>query len=198
MTIFSISLVLFLIMDPIGNIACFLKMVKGIEIKKQRRILFREMVIALIAMLAMNFVGEVIYQALQISDTAVHLSSGVILFLIAIQILFPGISGIRDSVLEKEPFIIPFAIPLIAGPSVLATIMLYARMESSILLMCISIFIAWCSALIILLLARPLYKTLGENGLMACEKLMGMILVLIAIQRFLDGIKQYIITFFPS
>lgn len=195
MTIFSISLVLFLIMDPIGNISSFLKMVEGIDPKKQRLILLREMMIALLVMVIFNYIGEGIYDLLQISDPAVRLSSGVILFLIAVQILFPNLTGIRENLPKEEPFIIPFAIPLIAGPSVLATIMLYAHMEQSQPVMLFSILCAWIAALIVMYISRPLYKVMGENGLMACEKLMGMVLVLIAIQRFLDGVEQYVATF---
>lgn len=195
MTIFSISLVLFLIMDPIGNISSFLKMVDGIDPKRQRMILLREMLIALLVMVIFNYIGEGIYDLLQISDPAVRLSSGVILFLIAVQILFPNLTGIRENLPKEEPFIIPFAIPLIAGPSVLATIMLYAHMEQSQPVMLISILCAWVAALLVMIVSRPLYKVMGDNGLMACEKLMGMVLVLIAIQRFLDGVEQYVATF---
>lgn len=195
MTIFSISLVLFLIMDPIGNISCFLKMVEGMDPKKQRLILLREMLIALLVMVIFNYIGEGIYDLLQISDPAVRLSSGVILFLIAVQILFPNLTGIRENLPKEEPFIIPFAIPLIAGPSVLATIMLYAHMEQSQPVMLISILCAWLAALLVLIASKPLYKVMGDNGLMACEKLMGMVLVLLAIQRFLDGVEQYVATF---
>ncbi|ADI38125.1 UPF0056 inner membrane protein yhgN [Waddlia chondrophila 2032/99] len=195
MTIFSISLVLFLIMDPIGNIASFLRMVEGIDPKKQKLILLREMLIALLAMIVFNYIGEGIYSLLQISDPAVKLSSGVILFIISVQILFPNSTGLRENLPKEEPFIIPLAIPLIAGPSLLATIMLYAHMEQSLFVMLASILCAWMAALIVMLASKPLYKALGENGLMACEKLMGMVLVLIAIQRFLDGIRQYVATF---
>ena len=195
MTIFSISLVLFLIMDPIGNIASFLKMMEGTDPKRQKKIVLREMLIALLAMVVFNYIGEGIYELLQISDPAVRLSSGVILFIISVQILFPNLIGLRENLPKEEPFIIPLAIPLIAGPSVLATIMLYAHMEQSQPVMLISILCAWIAALIVMLASRPLYKTMGENGLMACEKLMGMVLVLMAIQRFLDGVEQYVATF---
>lgn len=195
MTIFSISLVLFLIMDPIGNISSFLKMVEEIPPKKQNMILIREMLIALLVMVIFNYIGEGIYELLQISDPAVRLSSGVILFIISVQILFPNLSGLRENLPKEEPFIIPFAIPLIAGPSVLATIMLYAHMEQSQPVMLFSILCAWILALLVMIAAKPLYKIMGENGLMACEKLMGMVLVLIAIQRFLDGVEQYVATF---
>ncbi len=195
MTLFSIAIVLFLIMDPIGNISSYLKLMEGIPLPRQRIILLREMLIALLSMVLFNYLGEVIFTLLQISEPTVRLASGTILFLISLQILFPTLNAIRANLPKAEPFIIPLAIPLIAGPSVLATIMLFAHMEASQSVMLIAILIAWFAALIILLSSRFLLRILGTNGLMACERLMGMILVMIAIQRFLDGVEQFVSTF---
>lgn len=192
MTLFSIALVLFLIMDPIGNVSSYLKLVENHTIRRQRRILIREMFIALFAMIVFNYLGEVIFGLLQISEPTVRLASGLILFLIALQILFPTLNSIRNNLPKEEPFIIPLAIPLIAGPSVLATIMLFAHMEASQSVMLIAILLAWSLSFIILYFARFLSKVLGVNGLMACERLMGMVLVLLAIQRFLDGVEQFV------
>ena len=191
MSLLTISLVLFLIMDPIGNVSSFLKMVRGIDPKKQSAIVLREMLIALLVMLLFNFAGEYIFHWLQVSEATVRLSSGVILFLVSVQILFPKLNGIRESVPEEEPFIIPLAIPLITGPSLLATIMLYARIVESVPVMLFAILIAWSASVAILLSSRLLFRSLGVNGLMACEKLMGMVLVLLAVQRFLDGVSQF-------
>lgn len=195
MSLLTVSLVLFLIMDPIGNVSSFLKMVRGIDPKRQKIIVIREMLIALLFMILFNYFGEVFFDLLKLSETTVRLSSGVILFLIAVQILFSHLNSVRSRVSEGEPFIIPLAIPLIAGPSLLATIMLYAHMEESRTIMLAAILIAWLAAVIVLLSSRGLYRVLGDNGLMACEKLMGMILILLAIQRFLDGIRQFTIEF---
>lgn len=197
MTLWTIALVLFLIMDPVGNVSSFQKMVTGSTPKRQALIVIREMFIALGFMLLFNWIGEHIFTLLQISETTVRISSGLILFLVAVQILFPKQTGIRESVREGEPFVIPLATPLIAGPSLLATIMLYARMEPSVLVMLGAILIAWLCAVVILLSSRFLVRVLGINGLMACEKLMGMVLVLLAVQRFFDGISQFLVTFQP-
>jgi len=195
MTLFNITLVLFLIMDPIGNISPYLSMVKHLEPAKQKKVLIREMLIALATMLFFLFLGEWIFDLLHLSEPTVKLSSGVILFIIALQILFPHLSSLRQNLPQEEPFIIPLAIPLIAGPSLLATIMLYAHMEQTQSIMLGAVLIAWIAALIVLLSSGFLDRILGTRGLMACEKLMGMILVLLAIQRFLDGVEQLIITF---
>lgn len=192
MTLFTLSIILFLIMDPLGNISSFLTLLKDLPKQKRRKIIIREMLIALAAMLLFNFLGEYIFYVLDISETTVKLASGAILFLVAIKILFPSIDSLRANLPEGEPFITPLAIPLIAGPSLLATIMLFAHLEPSQPTMLAAIFIAWLAAVIVLLLGSRLQRILGENGLMACERLMGMVLVMLAIQRFAEGIQQFV------
>lgn len=195
MSLFTVAIVLFLIMDPIGNIGSFLKVMDGISPKRQRLVIIREMLFALAVMLTFNYIGEVIFGLLQISETAVRISSGIILFLIALQILFPSINSIRNNLPKGEPFFIPLAVPLIAGPSIAATIMLYAHLESSQAIMLEAIFCAWAGAFLVLISSELLSRVLGKNGLLALEKLMGMVLILLAIQRFLDGIRLFIETY---
>lgn len=192
MNVFTLSLMLFLIMDPIGNISSYLNLVKEIPVSRQRWIVLREMLIALAAMILFNEIGEFIFSALQISDVSVRLASGLILFLVALKILFPSIDSPRANLPKGEPFVIPLAIPLIAGPALLATIMLYARILPDQAPMLASIFIAWLAAAVVLYFASSLKKILGSNGLMACERLMGMILILLAIQRFAEGVQLFI------
>lgn len=192
MNVFTLSLMLFLIMDPIGNISSYLNLVKEIPVSRQRWIILREMLIALAAMILFNEIGEFIFNALQISDVSVRLASGLILFLVALKILFPSIDSPRANLPKGEPFVIPLAIPLIAGPALLATIMLYARILPDQSTMLAAIFIAWLAAAFVLYFASSLKKILGANGLMACERLMGMVLILLAIQRFAEGVQLFI------
>lgn len=189
MSLINLAIILFLIMDPIGNISSFLNMVQGIPPARQRVIIIREMLIALVAMVAFNYLGEFIFHILSISETTLRLTSGAILFLVAIKILFPTTDSLRANLPSGEPFVTPLAIPLIAGPSLLATVMLFAHLEPSQSVMLGSIIIAWIAALAVLFFAAPLQRILGNNGLMACERLMGLILVMLAIQRFLEGIQ---------
>ena len=191
MSLLSVALVLFLIMDPIGNISPYLSMVKDIDPKKLKWIVIREMAIALAVMLGFNYLGDHIFRFLSISETTVRLTSGVILFLIAIKILFTSTDSMRANLPKGEPFIFPLAIPLIAGPALLATIMLYAHLEPLHSVMILSILIAWFSSGLILVFARPIKRILGENGLMACERLIGMVLVIISVQRLLEGILLF-------
>jgi multiple antibiotic resistance protein len=181
-----------MIMDPLGNISSFLTLLKDLPKQKRRKIIIREMLIALAAMLLFNFLGEYIFYVLDISETTVKLASGVILFLVAIKILFPSVDSLRANLPEGEPFITPLAIPLIAGPALLATIMLFAHLEPSQITMLAAIFISWLAAVIVLMFGSRLQRLLGENGLMAAERLMGMVLVMLAIQRFAEGIQQFV------
>lgn len=191
MSLFNITLVLFLIMDPVGNLSAYQSMVKELDPKRQNWIIFREMMIALLIMIGFNYLGEYIFTVLDLSETTVRLSSGVILFLIAIKILFTSSDSLRANLPKGEPFIFPLAVPLITGPALMATIMLYAHLERYQSVMIIAILIAWLLSIIILFFARPIKRILGNSGLMACERLIGMILVLIAVQRFLEGILLF-------
>jgi multiple antibiotic resistance protein len=185
-SLFSIALIFFLIMDPVGNVSSYLSMTKDINAKRHRWVILREMLIALAFMLLFNFIGEYIFIILDISETTVRLASGVILFLIAIKILFPTTDSLRSNLPKGEPFIFPLAVPLIAGPSLLATIMLFAHLEPYSYVTIGAIILAWLGATLVLLFAPQIKRALGQNGLMACERLMGMVLVLLAVQRFLE------------
>lgn len=188
----NIFLALFLIMDPIGNISSFLAMVRELPPARQRMIILREMGIALVFMLLFNLIGEHLFFFLDLESTAVRLASGVILFLVAIKILFPGPTSLRNHLPAGEPFIIPMAIPLIAGPSLLATIMLFTHEEPSQTIMVSAIIAAWFLASVVLLLGPQLSRLLGKNGLVAAERLMAMILIMLAIQRFMEGVLEFI------
>jgi multiple antibiotic resistance protein len=191
MSLFNITVTLFLIMDPIGNLSSYLSLVAELDPKRQKWIVFREMLIALALMIFFNYLGEYIFNFLDLSETTVRLSSGVILFLIAIKILFTASDSPRANLPKGEPFIFPLAVPLIAGPALMATIMLYAHLESYQSIMIIAILIAWFLSIFIFLFARPIKHILGVNGLMACERLIGMVLVLVAVQRFLEGVLLF-------
>jgi multiple antibiotic resistance protein len=191
MSLFNITVTLILIMDPLGNLSSYLSMVKELDPKRHYWIVFREMLIAISIMLGFNYLGEHLFNFLDLSETTVRLSSGAILFLIAIKILFTSSDSPRANLPKGEPFIFPLAVPLIAGPALLATIMLYAHLEPTQSMMIVAIFIAWILSVLIFLFSDSIKRILGINGLLACERLIGMILVLVAVQRFLEGILLF-------
>ncbi len=192
MTVISASLLLFLVMDPIGNIPFFLTTLKNVEPKRQRFIIIREHLIALSILVLFLFFGQYILQILQISEPALTVAGGIILFLIALRMVFPGFKNGDETISEGEPFIVPLAIPLIAGPSAMASVMLImshdtGRWQEWLL----SLTIAWLASGTILYLASSLRRILGKRGLVAIERLMGMVLITIATQMVLSGIRKF-------
>lgn len=192
MSIFNIAFSLFILMDAIGNIPLFIALLKDIPHKRQHWIIFREMVIALVIIILFNFVGEGLLKLLHITQATVQIAGGVILFIIAIKMIFPPAKDPNlDLPKDGEPFIVPLAIPLIAGPAVLAAVMIYGHQGAPLEDIVLAIGIAWAASLCILLLAPNIRKVLGWRGIFACEKLMGLILTLIAVQMFLSGIEHH-------
>lgn len=193
MTLTSLTLIFFLIMDPFGNINSFIDQLKGKSRSEYKLVVLREMLFAGAVMLAFTLIGEWLLQFLQLGVPTVYISSGAILFLTAFQILFPNSKSLRNNLPKEPPYIIPLAIPLIAGPSLLATIMLFAH-EEEFLFVLLALCITWCLGLLILAFSHEIRSVLGENGLLATERLMGMILILLAIQRVAEGIILFIET----
>jgi len=194
MELFNLTIILLCIMDPLGNISYFLRQLENVPPERRKKLIMREMLIALALMILFNYLGELIFNILTISEPTLRLTSGVILFLVALKILFPSQDSPRANLPDGEPFITPLAVPLIAGPALLATIMLFAHLESEQTPVIGAILVSTLLATLILLSGARLQRILGENGLMAAERLMGMVLVMIAIQRFLEGVQQFVKT----
>ncbi len=191
----SATVLLFLIMDPLGNLPIFMSVLKHLEPKRRRVVLIREMLIALALMLIFLFVGEHILAFLNLRTETVSISGGVILFLIALRMIFPahgGNSG-NDTAVGDEPFLVPLAIPLVAGPSILAALMLLSHQYPNQLGgLTLALVAAWGISVIILMQSNLFLRLLGDKGVSALERLMGLILVMLAIQMFLDGVRAYL------
>ena len=179
-----------MVIDPIGNIPFFLSALKDEEPGRQREIILRELVIALLILVVFLFAGRWVLNALQISEPALTVSGGVLLFLIALRMVFPASqSSFREEV-SGEPFIVPLAIPYVAGPSALATeLLLMSREPERWPTWLLALLMAWLATSIIILSGSYLRRHLGEKGLLAMERLMGMVLVTVAIQMLLGGIR---------
>ncbi|MDF0533443.1 YhgN family NAAT transporter [Shewanella yunxiaonensis] len=193
MDILSAAVMLFLIMDPLGNLPVFASILRHIDPKKRRHVLVRELVFALVIMLMFLYAGEAILNFLNLRSESVSIAGGIILFLIAIRMIFPQPGGIVGLAAGEEPFIVPMAIPLMAGPSILAALILLAHTDSSKMLeWTVALVSAWAVSAFILLFYKVFNKILGDKGLTAVERLMGMVLVMISVQMFLDGIARYL------
>ena len=193
MDIFAAATLLFLVMDPLGNIPLFLSVLKQVPEERRRLVLRRELLIAYLVLLICLVLGPYILSFLQVSQEAIRIGGGIVLFLIAIKMVFPKEGGLLGKTPDGEPFIVPLAIPLMAGPSSLAMIMLMRKSaEGQWLDMWLAVTAAWVVSALILLASRRLYVLLGERGLIAIERLMGMVLIIMAVQMLLEGTAEYL------
>ena len=193
MTILSAALLLFLILDPLGNVPVFLSVLKPLPPKRQRVVLVRELLIALAVLMLFLWCGKYALELMHLRQESVSIAGGIVLFLIGIRMIFPRPEGLMGELPGGEPFIVPLAIPLVAGPSGMAAVMLMGSNEPTRLWdWSLALMIAWGATAVILFSATMLYKWLGRSALTALERLMGMLLVAISVQMVLDGIGTYL------
>jgi multiple antibiotic resistance protein len=191
--IFSATVLLFLTLDPIGNVPICLSLLENVAPERRRRVLLRELLLALLVLLTFLFLGPYILGFLHLRQESISITGGIILFLIAMKMVFPVPRAVQtEEEIEGEPLLVPLAIPLIAGPSAIATLLLMVTQEPQFWWKwTIALFAAWLISAVILLSSTGLKRVLGKRGLVAMERLMGMLLVAIAVQMFLDGMMAY-------
>jgi len=184
---------LFFVMDPLGNIPVFNSVLSRFEPRRRAQITARELVIALVIMLVLLFAGTPILDFLGSSQPSLNIAGGVLLFLIALRMIFPGRGSDRATQPEDEPFIVPLAMPMVAGPSTMAVLLLLSSTEPErVWEWCTALVIAWLAATLLLTASPFLLRVLGDRGLRAMERLMGMLLVLLATQMLLDGVREFV------
>jgi multiple antibiotic resistance protein len=197
MKLLSAILTLFFIMDPIGNVPVFVSFLKDVREGRRAWVVMRESLFALGVLLAFLFFGPLLTDLLHVRQESLFISGGVLLFLVAVGMIFPGAGHLIASPDhpvpdDGEPFFVPLAVPLIAGPSTMATIMIFSSQQKDFWLWVGALVIAWILTTAILLLSPWLCRLLGPRGLRACERLMGMILTVLAVQMFLDGVGHFL------
>lgn len=195
MTTLSAGLLLFLVMDPLGNIPFFMALLKDVPPKRRQKVMIRELLIALVVLLLFLVGGKYLLQLLQLKQESVSIAGGIVLFLIAIRMVFPPADGggIFGKSKGGEPFIVPMAIPGIAGPSAMAALMLFTTAQPGrIVGWGLALVLAWLATSVILLCSNYLFRWLGESVLTALEKVMGMLLIALSVQMFLAGLVAYL------
>ncbi|MBE5314183.1 MAG: YhgN family NAAT transporter [Xanthomonadales bacterium] len=193
MSTLSAAILLFMILDPLGNVPIFLNLLKTLPPARRRWVLARELLIALVVLFAFLWGGQHILSAMHLRQESVAIAGGIVLFLIGIKMIFPTPEGLFGDTPEGEPFIVPMAIPLIAGPSGMAAVMLMSSNEPERMGdFSLALFLAWLATAVILFSSTYLYRLLGHRVLAAIERLMGMLLVALSVQMFLDGIGAYL------
>lgn len=193
MNIYTATITLILVMDPLGNIPLFLCILRKYNLQKQANIILRESFIAFLILTIFLFFGRYIIHGLNITTPALSIAGGIILFIIAIRMIFPAAKCEKTEEEYTEPLVVPLAIPLTAGPSAIATLLLFvSRDPHQIRFLFIAVIIACSVFTAIMLSSRYLMKLLGARGLIAVERLMGMILTTVSVQMFLFGLAQYL------
>lgn len=194
-SIISTAIVLTFILDPFGNVPLLLTILKDVDKTRHRRIILREMLIGLVILLFFLFLGKSFLQLFHLETTSVAIAGGLIFLIIALKLIFPPMDGSNLFATTGEPFIVPIAMPMVAGPSALATILVMANKQSpegNMMGLTIALIIAWAASSLILLSAPLFLKVLRKRGLIALERLMGMLLLIMAVQMLLDGFSEYI------
>lgn len=192
MSLFTMTLSLFLILDSVGNITDFLHLIRDLPPQRQKSIILRELLFALGIMVFFALVGDLILEGLDLRGDATQIAGGLVLFLISIKMVFLNQGRMFTAVDKGEPFMVPIATPMIAGPSALATIMFYAHTEHMSLKLGYAILIAWALTAIVLGLAYLAREHVSGKILMALEKLMGLILILMSVEMFLKGVRAFV------
>lgn len=193
MTLASAALMLFLILDPLGNVPVVLGLLRPLPRERRQAVLIREMLIALGVLMVFLWIGPAVLRLMHLDQQAVSIAGGIILFLIGIRMIFPVPEGIMGELPDGEPFIVPIAVPMVAGPSGMAAVMLLGTEDPAHQLQwSLALLLAWAGTAVILLSSTLLYRLLGMRVLTAVERLMGMLLVAISVQMCLDGIRQYL------
>jgi multiple antibiotic resistance protein len=183
---------LFFVMDPLGNMPVFNAVLSRFSPQRRAQITARELVIALVILLLFLFAGTAVLEFLGLSQPSLSIAGGVLLFIIALRMIFPHAAGEVAS--EKdEPFIVPLAMPMVAGPSTIAILLLLSSTEPErIWEWCTALVIAWVATTLLLTASPFLLRALGDRGLRALERLMGMLLVLLATQMLLNGVREFV------
>lgn len=189
----SAVVILLLVMDPIGNVPLFASLLGSVEPARRPRVILRECAIAFGVLLAFVFFGPSILAVLGLSDPSLTIAGGMILFLIALRMIFRRPEGVFGDTLQGEPFMVPLAIPSIAGPTAIATVvLLVSRAPQRLLEWTAAVTVAMLVSVALLLFAERIARLVGERGLLAFERLMGLILTAIAVEMLLQGIQTFV------
>lgn len=196
-SIVSTAMLLIFILDPFGNIPLLLSILKKATPKQRYKIITRESLIGFFILMVFFFFGQSFLNIFHLQTESITIAGGIIFFIISLKMIFPNSHG--DSIFatdEQDPLVVPIAMPMIAGPGALATIMVLVQTNQEHLVsLFVSLSLAWIVSASILLFSPMLYKVLKNKGLTALERLMGMLLLIMSVQMFIDGIKGLVNTY---
>lgn len=189
------AVTLFLIMDPLGNVPVFNAVLSKVEPQRRTQVVARELVIALLILLGFLFAGNAILGFLGLTQSSLNIAGGVLLFIISLRMIFPNRMDVGEDADTDDPFIVPLAVPLIAGPSTIAVLLLLSSSQPGKTMQWgVALFFAWLGTTLLLLGSQKILALIGARGSRALERFMGMILVILATQMLLNGIRDFIQT----
>lgn len=191
-SLLNLALAYFIIINPIGNLPAIIALIKDFDFQQQKRIMLREGFFTLIVALLFQFIGEYFLGLLHIEQPALSLTGGTLLFFCALGMIFPQKTMTGTPRITQEPFIVPIATPLLAGPGSLAFIMISAAHEPVFLKVTAAIVLAGLGVIIVLMSGPYLQRLLGKRGLVVLEQIMGMILLLMAVGMFMQGLETFV------
>jgi MarC family membrane protein len=191
-TFASATILLILITDPIGNIPIFANALRHVPPHRRPWVILREVLIAFVLLLTFMFVGESFLRAMNLSELALQIGGAVILFLIALRMVFPPPKA-DEAEMQVEPLIVPLAVPSIAGPSALATVLLLVSQAPDkrmdwIAALCVTMMVS----AVVLVMAERIQRWAGDSLVLALERLMGLVLVSVSVEMLLRGIKTFV------
>lgn len=189
----SAALTLFFIMDPLGNVPVFNAILSNFDRSRRARVVARECCIALAILLGFLYAGNSILSFLGLSQSSLNIAGGLLLMIISVRMIFPSPGKNEEFEGADDPFLVPLAVPMIAGPSTIAILLLLSSSQPDRLAeWSIALFLAWLGTTVLLVASPYLLNVLGERGSRAMERLMGMILVILATQMLLNGIRDFV------
>ncbi|MBS1215693.1 MAG: hypothetical protein H6R20_667 [Proteobacteria bacterium] len=193
MSLVQSTILLVLVLDPFGNVPLVASALKAVPEHRRARVVLRELAIAYAVLVLFLVGGGPLLALLNLSETSLSIAGGVILFLIALRMVFPRGEGLLGEIPEGEPLIVPIAIPLIAGPSALATVIVLAsRSPQGVTGGLAALTLAMAVSALVLVFAERIARRLGKRGTAALERLMGLLLTAIAVELTLSGIERFI------
>lgn len=191
MDLFTLALNFFLIANPIGNVPPIVALIKDFSFERQKKIVFREAIFALLIAIGFQFAGSQLLFLLEIQTYTVSIAGGIILLIVAMGMIFPKPAVQEVQALKHEPFVVPIATPIITGGGVMSSIMIYMELTQNTFLVTSALIVAWCGVLPVMLSAPYLKKIMGDRGLLAMEQIMGMVLALLSMRLVVQGMKIY-------
>ncbi len=196
MDLVAAFLTILFVMDPLGNVPIFLAELKDVPESRRHKVIMRELLFALVILALFLVGGAWFLDLLKLKQESISIAGGIILFLIALKMIFPQPKfNAEDQLPTAEPFLVPLATPCVAGPSTMAVVMLFVHKDPARMLeIGLALFGAWFVSAVVLMSSPLLLRVLRRRGLMATERLMGMLLVIIAVQMFFDGINRFFAT----